>query len=93
MDQPGLPGNVLGSPSKVTAVEPQGSVLGVSTSGSDFVDPLGGQLGHGGLSTQLKLSLLSVVCSSRTGSGALVPRISSDTHSGTLARLLIDGGV
>ena len=45
------------------------------------MNPLGSELGHGGLSTQLKLSLLSVVRSSSTGSGALVPRISCNTHS------------
>jgi hypothetical protein len=45
------------------------------------VNPLGSELGHGGLSTQLKLSLLSVVCSSSARGGALVARISCDTHS------------
>lgn len=82
LDQPGLPGGVLGTPSKVSTVESEGSVLGVSTSNSDLVDPLGSELGHGRLSTQLKLPLLSVVRSSRARSGALVPRVSSDTHSG-----------
>lgn len=45
------------------------------------MNPLGSELGHGGLSTQLKLSLLSVVCSSSARGGALVARISCDTHS------------
>lgn len=45
------------------------------------MNPLGSELGHSGLSTQLKLSLLSVVCSSSARGGALVARISCDTHS------------
>lgn len=72
---------MLGTPGEVSTVESKSSVLGVSTSSSDLVNPLGSELGHGGLSTQLKLSLLSVVCSSSARGGALVARISCDTHS------------
>ena len=51
LDQSGLPGGVLGSPSKVSTVESESPVLGVSTSSSDLVDSLGSKLGHGRLST------------------------------------------
>lgn len=79
VNDPGLLGDVLGSPSKVTRVQPHGPVLGVSSPDTDLVDPLGSQLGHGGLTTQLKLSLLPVLGPSGTRGRALVARITSNT--------------
>jgi len=79
VDDPGLPGNVLRSPSEVTRVQSHSPVLGVSSSDTDLVNPLGTQLGHGGLTTQLKLSLLPVLGPSGTGGRALVARITSNT--------------
>jgi hypothetical protein len=70
---------VLGTPSKVTRVQSHSPVLGVSSSDTDLVNPLGTQLGHGGLTTQLKLSLLPVLGPSGTGGRALVARITSNT--------------
>ena len=97
LEQSGLSSNSLRSPGKVTRVQSQSPVLGVSTSSSDLVDSLGRvKLGHGGLTTELKLSLLSagalgvfqgqvgnsLVSPSSTRGGALVARVSCDTHSG-----------
>lgn len=79
VDDPGLPGDVLGTPSEVTRVQSHGSVLGVSSSDTNLVDPLGSQLGHGGLTTQLELSLLPVLGPSGTRCRALVARITSNT--------------
>ena len=60
LDQPSLPGDRLGTPSEVTRVESESPVLDVTASGSDLVDTLGRvKLGHGGLTTEFKLSLLS----------------------------------
>ena len=79
VDDSSLPGAVLGSPGEVTRVQSHGSVLDVSTSDSDLVNPLGTQLGHGGLTTQLELSLLSVLSPSGTRCRALVARIPGNT--------------
>jgi hypothetical protein len=43
------------------------------------VDPLGSKLGHGWLTTELKLPLLAVVGATSAGGGALVARVSGDT--------------
>jgi len=79
VDNPGLPGDVLGTPSEVTRVQSHGSVLGVSSPDTDLVNPLGTQLGHGGLTTELELSLLPVLGPSGTRCRALVARITSNT--------------
>lgn len=79
VDDSSLPGAVLGSPSEVTRVQSHRSVLDVSTSSPDLVNPLGTQLGHGGLTTQLELSLLSVLGPSGTRCRALVARIPGNT--------------
>lgn len=82
LDQPSLPGDRLGTPSKVTGVESESPVLDVTASGSDLMDTFGRvKLGHGGLTTKFELSLLSVVGTTSTGGGALVARVTSDTHS------------
>lgn len=88
LDQSSLPGDGLGTPSEVTRVESKGPVLDVTASGSDLVDTLGRvKLGHGGLTTEFKLSLLSVVGTTSTGGGALVARVTSDTHSAKTSQL------
>lgn len=100
LDQPSLPGDRLGTPSKVTGVESESPVLDVTASGSDLMDTFGRvKLGHGGLTTKFELSLLSakwlhqffvqwlrgkcntLVGTTSTGGGALVARVTSDTHS------------
>src|SRR5690348_8092338 len=40
LDQPRLPRDVLGAPSKVASVETDGTVLGVTATGADLVDAL-----------------------------------------------------
>lgn len=56
-----LAGSVLGGPSKVARLQTQSAVLEVAAASADGVDPLGSELGHGGLTTELELSLLAVV--------------------------------
>lgn len=56
-----LAGRVLGCPGKVARLKTESAVLEVAAAGADGVDPLGSELGHGGLTTELELSLLAVV--------------------------------
>lgn len=89
-EKTGLAGNVLGSPSEVSGVKTEGTVLGVSTTGADGVDTLGGvKLGHGGLATELEFPLLAVLGAASAGRGALVATVTSDTHSGVVSDLLV----
>lgn len=76
----GLSGDTLRGPREVTGLESQSSELLVTTSGSDGVDSLSTDLGHGRLSTQLELSLLSELGSFGTSSRTLVTRVSRNTH-------------
>jgi hypothetical protein len=91
----GLPGGVLRTPSEVTRVQSQGSVLDVSTSSSDLVNSLGRvELGHGRLSTELELSLLSagerrVNSLSSTHDAPIQIRSPSSRTSSPLASLLV----
>ena len=66
-DDTGLLGSVFASPSKVARVETEGTVLEVAPTNTDRVDPLGAELGVGGLTTELELSLLAVVGALSTG--------------------------
>jgi hypothetical protein len=53
---------MLRAPSKVASVETDGTVLGVTATGADLVDALRRvELGHGGLTAELELSLLAAV--------------------------------
>jgi hypothetical protein len=76
----GLAGQALGTPGEVTGVETEGTVLVVTTSGSDGVDALGANTGVGTLATSLESALLPVVGTLGTGGGALVSRVTRDTH-------------
>lgn len=76
----GLSSDVLRAPGEVTGLETKGTVLGVTTTGTDRVNSLGADTGVGWLTAQLKLSLLSVGGESSTGVRTFVTRITRDTH-------------
>ena len=76
IDDPGLAGDGLAAPGEVAGVEPQGAVLLVSSPDTEGVDPLGGQLGHGGGSGQLELPLLTDRSPLASGGATLMPVIS-----------------
>jgi hypothetical protein len=57
-DDTGLAGQTLGAPGKVARVETEGTVLVVTTSGSDGVNALGANTGVGTLATSLESALL-----------------------------------
>ena len=78
-DQTGLERLVLARPGKVSVVEAQRAVFGVSTAGSDGMDPLGTEFGVSGLTAELKFSLFAVVWALSTGGRALVARGARDT--------------
>ena len=62
LNQSSLPRDALRAPGEVTRVQSQSPVLGVTTSDTDLVDSLRRvELGHGRLTTELELSLLSAV--------------------------------
>jgi hypothetical protein len=91
----GLLGDALGAPREVAGVETQSTELAVAATGADKMDTLSANTGIGGLATLLEspkamsdmtveaiglcIPLLAVVCPLRTGSGALVARVSGDT--------------
>ena len=72
-NQPRFAGDVLRSPGIVSGVKTESTVLDVSTTDTDSVDALRAELGGGGLTTELELSLLAVVGALGTGLRALVP--------------------
>ena len=59
VDNTGLAGNTLRAPREVTGLNTESTELLVTTAGTDRVDSLRSDTGVGGLTTQLKLSLLS----------------------------------
>ena len=59
VNDPGLPGDALGSPGEVAGVQSEGTVLGVAAATSDGVDSLLAQLGHGSWTAQLELALVT----------------------------------
>lgn len=79
-DDTGLPCNVFASPGEVTGVKPEGTVLEVTTTDTDSVDPLGTKLGAGWLTAELELSLLAVVRALCTRVRTLVPGRTGDTY-------------
>ena len=74
---------MLASPSKVARVETEGTVLEVAPTNTDGVDPLGAELGVGGLTTELELSLLAVVGALGPSSRTFVPGGTGDTYTTT----------
>ena len=76
VDDPGLACHGLAAPGEVASVQSQGSVLLVSSSSTNSVDPLRSELGHGWRSGQLKLPLLADLVPLASGGSALVPVIS-----------------
>lgn len=86
-DDSRLLGDTLTWPTEVSTVQSQCSELLVAASYTDFVDTLGADTGVGGLSAELKLSLLAVRGTLSTGCGTFMTRITRDTHpTATLAR-------
>ncbi len=75
-----LGSNRLGSPRKVSRFQTKSTELGISTSHTDRMNSLCTNLGVGSLTTQFKLSLLSVVSSLGTGCCSLVSAISANTY-------------
>jgi hypothetical protein len=94
-DDTALLSDALGAPREVARVETQSTELAVAATGADKMDTLSANTGIGGLATLLEspkamsdmtveaiglcIPLLAVVCPLRTGSGALVARVSGDT--------------
>lgn len=72
VDNTGLAGNTLRAPREVTGLNTESTELLVTTAGTDGVDSLGSDTGVGGLTTQLKLSLLSELSALGTGVRTLV---------------------
>ena len=64
---------MLTAPRKVARVETESTILEVTTTDTDGVNPLRSKLGVGGLTAELELSLLAVVGALGTGVGAFVP--------------------
>ena len=56
-----LAGDGLGTPGEVSRIQAHGTELLVASTGADFVNALGAELGVGSLTTQLKLSLLALL--------------------------------
>ena len=81
-DDTGFLGHALGTPGEVARVETEGAVFGVATAGADEMDTLGADTGVGGLAAELEGALLAVGGAFGTGVGALVARITRDTHVG-----------
>ena len=72
-DNPGFAGDALRSPSIVSGIKTESTILQVSSSNPDGVDALSTKLSACGLTTELELSLLAVVGSLSTSLRALVP--------------------
>jgi hypothetical protein len=60
-DDPCLPRNMLRSPCKVASLQAKRTVLQVSSTHPDSVNTLGTEFGVCGLTTELELSLLTVM--------------------------------
>jgi len=72
-DNPGLAGDMLRCPRKVATLQTESPVLGVSTTSTDRVNPLGTKFGVGGLTAEFELSLFTVVRSLRPRGTLFVP--------------------
>jgi len=79
IDDAGLASDGLAAPGEVAAVEAEGALLNVPTTDTDAVDALGTQLGVGGLTAELKLSLLAVEGALGTGGRALMAAVTANT--------------
>ena len=84
VDDPELAADGLAAPGEVTVVETESAVLLVTAADAEGVDPLGGELGHGGRPGQLELPLLPDGAALAAGGAALVPVIPGDTHPAPL---------
>lgn len=64
---------MLAAPREVAAIETESTVLEVTATDTNGVNPLGTELGGGGLTAELELSLFAVVGALGTRFGAFVP--------------------
>lgn len=76
----GLAGQTLGAPGKVAGVETEGTVLVVTTSGSDGVNALGANTGVGTLATSLESALLPCCQRSERMSKRIIRAFGIITH-------------
>merc|ERR1719266_477071 len=88
VDDPELAADCLAAPGEVAVVETESAVLLVAAADAEGVDPLGGELGHGGRPGQLELPLLPDGAALAASSAALVPVIPGDTHPAPLNKCL-----
>ena len=79
-ENPGLAGGALAGPGEVTSLEAEGTELEVSSTDTDRVHTLGAELGVGGLTAELELSLLAVVGALSTRGRTFVPGGAGDTY-------------
>ena len=66
-ENPSLARCVLAGPGEVASLKTERAVLGVSSTDTNGMDTLGTELGVGGLTAELELSLLAVVGALSTG--------------------------
>ena len=71
---------MLRTPGKVTTVEAKSTILQISSSYTDGVHTLGAELGVGGLTTELELSLLAVVGALCASFRTFMPGRTRDTY-------------
>lgn len=71
-DNPGLFGNMLRSPCKVSTIQTKSAEFGVSSSYTDGVNTLSAKFGICGLTTELEFSLFAVVRALRSRSRTFV---------------------
>lgn len=79
IDDTGLAADGLASPGEVARVKTEGTVLDVATTDANVVDALGTELGVGGLTAELELSLLAVEGTLGTSGRSLVTAITANT--------------
>ena len=79
-ENPGLACCAFASPGEVAGLQAKRAELGVSSTDTDRVNALGAELGVGGLTTELELSLLAVVGALGTRGRTFVPGGTGDTY-------------
>ena len=79
-EDPGLASCVLAGPGEVTGLQTKGTVLEVSSTDTHGVNALRTELGVGGLTAKLELSLLAVVGALSTRGRTFVPGGTGDTY-------------
>ncbi len=72
-ENPGLPCRVFAGPCEVAGLKTKGAEFEVSSTNTYSVNTLGAELGAGGLTAELELSLLAVVGALGTRGRTFVP--------------------